>query len=92
MTQTAERRPAANGTATNLADETTQQRNPEQPALPTVRALLFPATGRRTLDTAVVTRCPWCCRTHLHRGADLNGAVRESGCRPARDYVLAVRR
>jgi hypothetical protein len=92
MTHTAERRPAGNGTAQHLADEATQQRNPQPPALPTARALLLPAAGRRGQDAAVVTLCPWCRRTHLHRGHQLDGAVRESGCRPARDYVLAVTR
>lgn len=58
--------------------------------LPTAPALLLPRTGRRTMDAAVVTRCPWCAGTHLHRGLDLNGAVRDSGCVPAQAYQLAV--
>jgi hypothetical protein len=61
-------------------------------ALPVARALLLPRTGRRRMDVAVVLRCVFCRRAHLHRGNDLDGAVRESGCRPARDYLLAVRR
>lgn len=54
------------------------------------QALLVPAAGRRQFDVAVVTRCPWCLCGHVHRGADLHGAVRESGCRPGREYQLAV--
>jgi hypothetical protein len=59
--------------------------------LPTARALLLPPSGRRQLAAAVVLRCPHCRRSHLHRGGKLNASVRWSGCRPAREYVLAVR-
>jgi hypothetical protein len=69
---------------------TYRQGNPDALELPTARARLYPATGRRTLDAAVVPRCPWCRRTHFHRGARLDGAVRESSCSPRREYVLAV--
>jgi hypothetical protein len=59
--------------------------------LPMARALLFRACGRRTLDVVVVTRCPHCGRGgHLHRGTNLDGAVRQSGCSPRREYLLAV--
>lgn len=68
------------------------QSNAAAAEVPTARALLFPATGRRIFDAAVVTCCPWCRRSHLHRGAHLNGAVRESGCQPSREYLLVVTR
>lgn len=90
MSQTQQSRPAGNGTARQL-NTTYLQGNANPRALPTARAMVFPATGRRTMDAAVVTRCPHCGRGgHLHRGVRLNGAVRESGCNPAREYVLAV--
>ncbi len=66
------------------------QGNADASVLPTVRALILPATGRRRMDAAVVLRCEFCRRSHLHRGYRLNGAVRESGCWPKREYVLAV--
>lgn len=67
------------------------QRNAHAQLLPMARALLLPRSGRRSLDAAVVLKCCYCRRSHLHRGFDLNGAVRESGCSPRREYVLVVR-
>lgn len=69
---------------------TEAQGNPIPASVPTAVAMLVPATGRRQFDVAVVTRCPWCLAGHVHRGNHLDGAVRESGCRPAREYQLAV--
>jgi hypothetical protein len=85
VTRDAERRSGGNGAASKQADETTA-------SLPAARALLLPATGRRHWDVAIVLRCPWCHRSHLHRGGRLNGAVRASGCNPAREYQLAVKK
>lgn len=59
-------------------------------AVPVAAAQLYPATGRRHLNVAVVTRCPHCLRSHLHRGRDLDGAPKVSGCNPGRPYILAV--
>jgi hypothetical protein len=60
-------------------------------SLPAARALLLPATGRRNLHAAVVLRCPYCRRSHLHRGgSQLASSVRSSGCNPSREYILKV--
>jgi hypothetical protein len=68
------------------------QGSPASTPLPTAEALLLPRTGRRTMDAAVVLRCVYCKRSHLHRGYKLNGAVRPAGCHRALEYVLLVRR
>lgn len=67
------------------------QGNRRAASLPTARALLLPRAGRRGMDAAVVMRCPLCRRSHLHRGYRLDGAVRKSGCRSSREYILVVR-
>jgi hypothetical protein len=89
MTQTDESGPRHRGRPHN---HTEAQGNGRQLDLPTAGALLLPAAGRRSLDAVVVPRCPWCSDSHLHRGLHLDGAVRESGCVPAREYLLAVTR
>jgi hypothetical protein len=95
VTQTQQsRRPAANGTTANnqLNTYTRGQSNPTASALPIARVHVLPPGGRRTMEAAVVSSCPWCGDRgrHLHRGFGLNGAVRRSGCAPHREYVLAV--
>jgi hypothetical protein len=85
----ADRRPATNETAIQKQAGQPSESVPPRCGSLHVIADLIPPAGRRALAVAVV-RCGLCGGRHLHRGRQLDGAVRTAGCCRER-YILAVR-
>jgi hypothetical protein len=83
VTQTRNRPGVASGAAPKAVIATTTSS--------AIVTLVLPPAGKRRFAVGVVAHCPFCGRPHLHRGHQLDGAVRAAGC-SGREYVLAVRR
>ena len=92
MTQTAERRPAGNGTAIQNNDRAGQGQRSALDRIPAVAATLLRAAGGAQFDRLLVRACPWCQHAHVHyvSPGEADSVVRSPRCAPHRSYAVEV--